>query len=209
MWFVLLLSPCLLIALATQGEITLQLGNIPGQVLRIWLIEGARERGIAISRPSVATNLGNNTTCVQTDTSFILWMGRGEATRFCDCYAQSNDTWTLTGSNSGMCTPWNFSMIDMSLVFIADYGEVLFRDGVFTKCWYRDSAIHKHRLCFVVCIRIGVVFWSTTIGDNFTHLCGTGWIIWRHCKWRAACVVWMWVIIVYMCGCGWDSRGSC
>lgn len=104
-WFVLLLLPCFLIMLATQSEISIQVGNVPGQVIRIWLIEGAKERGIAISRPSIVLNAVTNATCVQTDTSFLLWMGRGEATQFCDCYKQVTDTWTLIGSHSGICMP--------------------------------------------------------------------------------------------------------
>ena len=52
-WFLLLLSPCVFIVLATQGQITFSQGDLPGQELRIWLIQEAKEQGLGISTTSV------------------------------------------------------------------------------------------------------------------------------------------------------------
>lgn len=104
-WFALVLSPCLLIVLATQGEISVQTGSVPGQVFRMWLVDGIGERGIAISRPSRITNPETNWTCLQTNTDFILWMGKGTASIACDCYEQSDNGWVSVSSQVGECPP--------------------------------------------------------------------------------------------------------
>lgn len=106
LWVVLMVSPCLLFVLATQGQITVTLGGAPGQEARVWLINEARVRGIAISWPSVH-NENDTALCVQTDTRFILWAGSGDPATFCECYtrASPNDGWTAGESFSGSCQP--------------------------------------------------------------------------------------------------------
>src|ERR1041385_5904869 len=74
-WFTLILSPCLCIVLATQGEITLQLSDVPGNSLRVWLVNEAHERGVGISRPTIHASSDDNAVCVQTEVSFIFWEG--------------------------------------------------------------------------------------------------------------------------------------
>ncbi len=102
-WIILLLTPCFCLTLASQGEITINLGDVPGQSLRIWLINESRERGIAIAHPTLHL-LGNaNNVCLQTDVSFVLWMGQGTTTRYCDCYAYNGNQWTLTTTYSDVC----------------------------------------------------------------------------------------------------------
>lgn len=103
-WFILLLLPCIAIALISQNEIAIQTGDIPGQSFRVWLIQDATERGIGIARPSIH-NGQNSNTCLQTDTSFIMWMGKGDATSFCECYARVGDTWKSVSSTQGLCNP--------------------------------------------------------------------------------------------------------
>ena len=103
-WIILLLLPCLAIALISQGEIAVQLGNVPGQTLRVWLIQDATERGIGVARPTVRTNENSNV-CLQTDTSFLLWMGKGEATSYCECYTNDGDNWKSVSSTQGSCNP--------------------------------------------------------------------------------------------------------
>ncbi len=103
-WIILLLLPCIAIALISQGEIAVQLGDVPGQSLRVWLIQDASERGVGIARPSIHTDQNSNT-CLQTDTSFIMWMGKGDATSFCECYAHEGDTWKSVSSAQGSCNP--------------------------------------------------------------------------------------------------------
>ena len=104
LWLLLLLFPCVAIALVSQGEITAQLGDVPGQNLRIWLIQDATQRGIGIARPSVHTD-SNANVCLQTDTSFLMWMGKGASTSYCECYAHDGGNWKSVSSTQGTCNP--------------------------------------------------------------------------------------------------------
>jgi len=103
-WIILLLFPCLAIALIAQGEVAVQLGDIPGQSFRVWLIQDATERGLGIARPSVHTDENANT-CLQTDTSFLLWMGKGDASSYCECFMREGDNWKSVSSTQGSCNP--------------------------------------------------------------------------------------------------------
>ena len=107
LWFILLLTPCLCIVLATQGEIAIRLGDIPGQSFRLWLLNESRERGLGISRSSVTMSSDSNQVCLQTDVSFVLWAGSAEATSFCECYTHSDNlnNWELTSNHQGSCQP--------------------------------------------------------------------------------------------------------
>lgn len=105
-WFLILLTPCFCLALASQGEISVRLGDIPGQSFRIWLLSESRQRGVGISRPSVVASSVANQVCLQTDVSFILWAGSEDATTYCECFAQStNSTWKFVSNNQGNCAP--------------------------------------------------------------------------------------------------------
>lgn len=106
LWFLLLLAPCGLFYLATQGEIALTLNESPPQILRVWLVMEAQQRGVGISRPTVFADPVNQTVCIQTDVSFLLWQGQGDnlASTYCDCYAQ-NDDWALVNTSEGDCRP--------------------------------------------------------------------------------------------------------
>ena len=103
-WVILLLLPCLAIALISQGEIAIQLGDVPGQSFRVWLIQDATERRLGIARPSIHTNDIANI-CLQTDTSFLLWMGKGESTSYCECFAHDGDSWKSVSAAQGSCNP--------------------------------------------------------------------------------------------------------
>ena len=105
-WFAILLTPCFCFALASQGEFSVRLGDVPGQSLRIWLLSESRQRGIGISRPSVVASSVAGQVCLQTDVSFVLWAGSEDATSYCECFAQSaNATWDMVSNNQGSCTP--------------------------------------------------------------------------------------------------------
>lgn len=105
-WFVILLTPCFCLTLASQGEISVRLGDIPGQSLRIWLLSESHERGIGISRPSIVASSTAGQMCLQTDVSFVLWAGSQDATTYCECFAQSaNSTWDTVSNTQGSCTP--------------------------------------------------------------------------------------------------------
>jgi hypothetical protein len=101
---VCLLIPCGAITLATQGEIVFALGSAPGQELRVWLVMEAFERGLGISTPNVVSST-DTLVCVQTDVHYALWVGRAEATVFCDCYvrADSGSVWSLTSTSAELC----------------------------------------------------------------------------------------------------------
>jgi hypothetical protein len=109
LWFSVLLTPCLCLVLASQGEIAVRLGDLPGQSFRLWLLNESRQRGIGISRPSIyaGEGEGQNHVCVQTDVSFILWTGSAEATSYCECYTRqdNNEGWELLSTHQTACQP--------------------------------------------------------------------------------------------------------
>jgi hypothetical protein len=106
-WFIVLLTPCLCIVLASQGEIAIRLGDVPGQSFRLWLLNESRQRGVGISRPSTHTGEVENQVCLQTDVSFVLWAGSAEATTYCECYTRSdnNGGWELLSNQQSTCRP--------------------------------------------------------------------------------------------------------
>lgn len=105
-WFAILLTPCFCLALASQGEISLQLGDLPGQSLRIWVLNESKQRGLGISRPTVFSSEASDDVCMQTDVSFVLWAGTAESSTFCECFAQSaGSAWEVISNQQGSCTP--------------------------------------------------------------------------------------------------------
>lgn len=106
LWALLMLTPCGLFLLATQGQLTISLGSAPNQEVRLWLVNEARVRGLALSWPSVRPS-GDTTLCVQTETRFLLWAGSGEPATFCDCYGRTspNEPWLSAESYTGSCQP--------------------------------------------------------------------------------------------------------
>ncbi len=103
-WAILILSPCILITLAAQGEINISTGDAPDQRLRIWLIMEAAQRGVGISNASIHKQ-DNGQTCVQTDTSFFLWQGQADSVSYCECYQHEDGSqdWAATGLTPGQC----------------------------------------------------------------------------------------------------------
>lgn len=103
-WFAVLLSPCLLIVLATQQEIVVSTGGAPGQQARLWLISEIDARGLAFSSASVSEQ-GESAICVQTDVRFFLWAGSAEPVSYCECYERdSAGNFSFTTGNEGVCT---------------------------------------------------------------------------------------------------------
>jgi len=105
-WFALLLVPCLLLVMATQGQIAVSQGSLPGQQIRVWLIMEADERGFGVSSTS-AQQTDPNTACLQTNTRFLLWVGDADSLSYCDCYARDEtaSTWQTTSTELGVCEP--------------------------------------------------------------------------------------------------------
>ncbi len=105
LWFLLLLSPCFLITLASQGEIVIPLGGAPNQSLRLWLVSEADQRGLVLSLPSISRST-DALMCVQTQTRFFLWAGRAEEdVYYCECYSRDSAAaeWALISADTGAC----------------------------------------------------------------------------------------------------------
>ena len=104
-WFAVLLLPCLLVYVATTGEVALATGSLPGQEVRLWLMTEDRDRGIGISTASVAGGSSATTACLQTDVRYLMWAGRGENSTYCECYTRSSAdaAWIAAESLQGAC----------------------------------------------------------------------------------------------------------
>lgn len=103
LWFLLLLTPCVVIVLATRGEISISTGDAPEQRVRLWLVMEARSRGLGISNASLHESGGK--LCVQTDVQFLLWQGSEDSTQYCDCYTRDGEDFNFVSTNSGTCIP--------------------------------------------------------------------------------------------------------
>lgn len=103
LWFGLLMLPCPMFVLATQGEISLSLGSAPGQQARLWLVMEADARGLGLSLPRVT---GSDTAlCVQTDVRYFFWAGSAEPVSYCECYTRAapSGAWSAAGTTPGVC----------------------------------------------------------------------------------------------------------
>jgi hypothetical protein len=104
-WFLILLTPCPLFILLTQGEIRINVGSAPDQHIRLWLVMEPRERGFGLSSPSIHPGPSEGEVCLQTDVRYLLWMGSAEDASYCECYQHPTDDsgWTPTTTITGMC----------------------------------------------------------------------------------------------------------
>lgn len=104
LWFLILLLPCFCLALATQGEIVIPQGGAPGQVIRVWTIMEADQRGLGVSSTS-AQEQNANALCVETITHYLLWMGSEVPSTSCECYerASANAPWSTTSVSNQAC----------------------------------------------------------------------------------------------------------
>ncbi len=100
-WFAMLMLPCFLGILATQGQITISTGNAPGQELRIWLIMEPFERGLGISSASARYD-GDNRFCLDTSVNYLMWAGNVEPSPYTECYERenANAAWTFISADS-------------------------------------------------------------------------------------------------------------
>jgi hypothetical protein len=103
-WFLVLLLPCALFTMATQGQITISQGGLPGQEIRVWLIMEIEQRGLGVSSTSVHGS-DPNALCLQTNVSYLLWAGRADPTTYCDCYARpdAQNAWELVSTQMDAC----------------------------------------------------------------------------------------------------------
>lgn len=105
-WFMLLMLPCVLFTLAINQEIVISTGDLPGQQLRVWLVMEPMQRGLGYSFASVVQR-SERVACLTTNNGFLLWQGRGEPARYCECYerASTADPWVLTSVDMDACMP--------------------------------------------------------------------------------------------------------
>jgi hypothetical protein len=103
-WFMLLLTPCLLFTLAAEREMVFTYSDIPNDNLRIWLIQDAKNRGVAISN-SRRVHLDNGTVCTVIDGRFILWQGSAEPPHYCSCYTRpdQDSMWSSVAEGEEAC----------------------------------------------------------------------------------------------------------
>ena len=102
-WFIILLVPCFAVVLATQREIVLTHSDIPDGQFRVWLIQDAKQRGIAISN-SRRVDGPNGAICTVTDGKFLMWQGQADdPPHYCSCYSRQNDTWSSVAEGEAAC----------------------------------------------------------------------------------------------------------
>ena len=101
-WFLLLLTPCLFVFLVTNQEIVLTHSDVPNDNFRIWLIQEANQRGVAVSNARRVT-AANNAVCTLTDVRFIMWQGKGDPNHYCSCYVQQDSAWTSIAEGTEAC----------------------------------------------------------------------------------------------------------
>jgi len=111
-WFVILLTPCALLYLASSGEIRISHSDIPDSYdhprLSIELVTEVESRGLRIVNSSVVDNdLNDDLMCVQTNVRFLLWQTDedNQDVSFCDCYerAPTESNWTFTQTQPDRC----------------------------------------------------------------------------------------------------------
>ena len=104
-WLVLICTPCLALALASQGEIRLRSGPAPEEEFRLWLVQDAQRAGLAISH--VSRHDYELRQCFQTEARFLLWRGQQldeeTATTFCSCYSKQDETFQRQEITTGSC----------------------------------------------------------------------------------------------------------
>ncbi len=111
-WFAVLMMPCALFYLAARGEIRLEQRQAPQPhahpLLLIALVSEAEDRGLRIERSWIAgSQLDDNSLCVETAVSFLLWEASGgnQNVSFCDCYTRqdSGADWEFARTYGDVC----------------------------------------------------------------------------------------------------------
>ncbi len=105
-WLLLILTPCMALVLASQGEFRIRTGPAPEQETRLWLVQEARRAGLALSHASVISS--DSERCFQTDVRFLLWRAQNPdeetATTFCSCHAPGDNEFQTPQVSAGACT---------------------------------------------------------------------------------------------------------
>ncbi len=96
-WLLFMCFPTVAFVLATQEQILI--GEAPGRHWRIFLVSEEDSRGIGLERTGPRDKAAG---CTQTNVSFLLWEGEGEATSYCQCY---NEQGGVVSAGQGACVP--------------------------------------------------------------------------------------------------------
>lgn len=91
-WFLLMLSPCLVITVLVQGEVVYGLSDKPGHELRIFKVQSETARGFGISLGTVERESDGNV-CILTRVRYAVWRGDAEETNYCQCYHEQAGEW--------------------------------------------------------------------------------------------------------------------
>lgn len=102
LWFVILLLPCFMIVLATQGEIVLMHSSVPEDDFRVRLIQTTSERGLAVSN-SHRVDTSDGDACTIIDVRFLLWQGQANPAHYCSCYTGSGNNWSSIAEGTDAC----------------------------------------------------------------------------------------------------------
>lgn len=106
LWFTLLIIvPCGIfnLLLSPTNEIILVRSAMPDDQIRIWLINGADNRGIGFANGYV-TKLDGGQVCTQTDLRFLLWRGSPpDKSKNCTCYQKVGEQYSATSMDDGTC----------------------------------------------------------------------------------------------------------
>jgi hypothetical protein len=111
-WFLFLLTPCLVITLAIQREISITWSDVPDDVFRVWVVQERDAQGLAISSARrVNPGAEPNVACVVLDVRFLLWGGDAERSgalpvHQCSCYSRQDteSVWTPHSAGPEACT---------------------------------------------------------------------------------------------------------
>jgi hypothetical protein len=106
-WFIFVMSPCAVLALAINREILISFSDLPGDAWRVWVLQepNARGLGIATGRNVEVAEGGR---CAVVEIRFVLWGGDAEKSgakpaRECTCYARNNDRWRVLSVGAPAC----------------------------------------------------------------------------------------------------------
>jgi len=88
LWLAIMFFPCMAFTLSMQQQI--EWGDSEGSHVRIFLLQEREKEGVGVEwkRPS-----GFNSNCHKTSINYLMWVGEGDNTAYCQCVdPQTGDT---------------------------------------------------------------------------------------------------------------------
>jgi len=110
-WLLLMLTPCFFVTLLVEKDVVLHLSSVPDHELRVFILEDPDQRGFGFSRGKIVSGGSDEqTVCVVTSVSYLLWRGEGQPDKHCNCFERVGDDWstTLAGGDKD-CNPREFN----------------------------------------------------------------------------------------------------